>query len=196
MNIIYKLTKSVFIAACITLILSSMNFAQVANYTFTQTADTYTPITGGTVLWSGSFDESYPLQSPIPTFNFDGVDRTSLYVSANGFITFGAAPAGSNYTPISSTATYNGAVSPFGRDLNNGASGTPEVRYEQVGNEFVVQWQDVRRYNIAGELISFQVRLNSSNNSIKIVYGGTITPGVKYFISTGRIKRSKQYFCY
>ncbi len=43
MNIIYKLTKSVFIAACITLILSSMNFAQVANYTFTQTADTYTP---------------------------------------------------------------------------------------------------------------------------------------------------------
>ena len=66
---------------------------------------------------------------------------------------------------------------PFGRDLNNGASGTPEVRYEQVGNEFVVQWQDVRRYNITGELMSFQVRLNSSNNTIKIVYGGTITPG-------------------
>ena len=39
-----------------------MNFAQVANYTFTQTADTYTPITGGTVLFSGSFDENISLQ--------------------------------------------------------------------------------------------------------------------------------------
>jgi hypothetical protein len=155
-----------------------MNFAQVANYTFTQTADTYTPITGGTVLFSGSFDENISAAIPIPTFNFDGVDRTSLYVSANGFLTFGTAPTGTNYTPISSTATYTGAISPFARDLNNGASGTPEIRYEQVGNEFVVQWQDVRRYNIAGELLSFQVRLNSSNNSIKIVYGGTITPGV------------------
>src|SRR5574338_551299 len=175
MNILYKLIKSVFIAACITLILTSMNFAQVANYTFTQTVDTYTPITGGTVLWSGTFDDEFSGAITIPAFNFDGTDRTSLYVSANGYITFGSTSLG--YTPISSTTASPGVISPFGRDLNYGASGVPEVRYEQIANEFVVQWQDVRRYNVTGELLSFQVRLNSSNNSIKIVYGGTITPG-------------------
>ncbi|MCU0370761.1 MAG: hypothetical protein MUC31_05055, partial [Bacteroidales bacterium] len=156
---------------------SFISLAQVNEYYFTQQNLSYTEITGGTSLWSGTFDNEVSEAITIPSFTFDGVAYTSLYVSANGFITFGTAPAAGNYTPISSTATYSGAVSGFGRDVAQAESGSPAVRYEQVGNEFVIQWKDIRRKSIAGEIISFQVRLNTSNNYVYIIYGGTIAPG-------------------
>ncbi|MDX9906188.1 MAG: BNR-repeat neuraminidase N-terminal domain-containing protein, partial [Bacteroidales bacterium] len=159
------------------LVISLFANAQVAEYYFTQQNGTYTEITGGTELWATTFDNEVSGAVTIPSFTYDGTVYTSIYISANGFITFGIASAGNNYTPISSTAAYTGAVSAFGRDLNQAASGSPSVRYEQIGTEFVIQWKDVRRKDLSGEIISFQVRLNTSNNYIKVVYGGTITPG-------------------
>ena len=81
-----------------------VSHAQVAEYYFTQQNFTYTEITGGTVLWSGTFDNEVSGEITIPSFTFNGTDYTSLYVSANGFITFGSAPTATNYTPISNTA--------------------------------------------------------------------------------------------
>jgi len=159
------------------LLISMVSRAQVAEYFFIQVNSTYTEITGGTALWSGTFNDEVSGEITIPSFTYDGSVYTSLYISANGFITFGSAPTATNYTPISNSATYNGAISGFGRDLNQAATGSPAVRYEQVGNEFVIQWKDVRRKDIASEVISFQVRLNTSNNYISVIYGGTITPG-------------------
>ncbi len=178
MNIIYKLPKSLFIAACITLILTSMNFAQVANYAFSQTAGTYTEITGGTALYTGTFDDGLSAPINIPPFLYDGNIYTSLTINANGHIAFGNYTSTTNYTPLSSTTNATGGiVAGFGRDLNNAASGSPEIRYELIGNEFIVQYKDVRRYNVTGEIFSFQIKLNTSSNAISIVYGGTITPG-------------------
>ncbi|HEX9740774.1 MAG TPA: hypothetical protein VGA29_08360, partial [Ignavibacteriaceae bacterium] len=123
------------------------SFSQVATkYTFNQTAESYTAITGGTVLWSATFDDEVSDAITIPPFLYDGRQYTSLFVTANGFVTFGEAPLGTNYTPNSNTATYPGSVAAFGRDVNQAETGSPEVRYEQVGNEFVIQWQDVRRF--------------------------------------------------
>ncbi len=156
-------------------VFSQDTFSQASGYGFTQTAGTYTPITGGTVLWSGTFDDEFSTAITIPSFQFNGTAYTTLYISANGYATLGTVSMG--YAPISSTSVSPGVFSAFGRDLNQATTGTPEVRYEQVGNEFIIQWQDVRRYNIAGEIFSVQLRLNTSNNSIKFVYGGTITPG-------------------
>jgi hypothetical protein len=161
----------------ILLLISMISHAQVSEYYFTQQNLTYTEITGGTVLWSGTFDNEVSGEIAIPSFTFNGTAYTSLYVSANGFITFGLAPAATNYTPINNTATYAGAISAFGRDLNQAGTGSPEVRYQLSGNEFVIQWKDVRRKDIASEIISFQVRLNTSNNYVYIIFGGTITPG-------------------
>ncbi len=93
----FKLISVVFLLA----VFSQNGFAQASGYGFTQTAGTYTAITGGTVLWSGTFDENISAAITIPTFIYDGVARTSLYVTANGFITFGLAPTGTNYSPIS-----------------------------------------------------------------------------------------------
>ncbi|MCF8459455.1 MAG: T9SS type A sorting domain-containing protein [Flavobacteriales bacterium] len=153
--------------------------AQVAStYTFSQTAGTYTPITGGTVYLSGTFDDGNSGAITIPSFTYDGNAYTSLGINANGHIAFGTYTSTGNYTPISSaTNATGGIISAFGADLNNAASGSPEIRYELVGNEFVVQFQDVRRYGIAGEIISFQIRLNTLTNVIQVVYGGTIAPG-------------------
>jgi len=161
----------------IMLICSIISHAQVTEYFFTQQNLAYTEMTGGTVLWSGTFDNEVSGEITIPAFTFNGTTYTSLFVSANGFVTFGIAPAATNYTPISNAAIYTGAISAFGRDLNQAGTGSPEVRYQQSGNEFVIQWKDIRRKDIASEIISFQVRLNTSNNYVFIVFGGTITPG-------------------
>ena len=153
--------------------------AQVASlYTFSTSAGTYTTITGGTQLYVTTFDDGVSSAVTIPSFNFNGTAYTSIRISTNGFITFGTtAPNTTDYTPISGSTGYSGAVSAFAYDLNNAATGTPEIRYQTVGSEFIIQWQDVRRYNIASERISCQIRLNTSTNAISIVYGGTITPG-------------------
>ncbi|MBE0663291.1 MAG: choice-of-anchor J domain-containing protein [Bacteroidales bacterium] len=169
--------KKLFVFAVVSFAYLLVARSQVAEYSFKQEALTYTEITGGTVLWSGTFDNEVSGEITIPSFVFNATAYTSIFVSANGFITFGTVPTGTLYTPISSSVAYEGAISAFGRDLTNSEGGAPAVRYQQVGNEFVIQWKDVRRKSIAGEIISFQIRLNATNNFISIVYGGTISPG-------------------
>lgn len=155
--------------------------SQVATtYNFSQSVGTYTPITGGTVIAStgmGNMDDDV-IGITIPAFSFDGVSYTSAYVHTNGYLTFGSV-SDLDYAPISSTYAYAGVISAFGADLNQAqaAAGTRNISTLQVGNEFVIQWQNVRRYAIAGERISFQIRLNTVTNAINIVYGGTIIPG-------------------
>jgi len=169
--------KKIYTLIISVMMISSISHAQVAGYYFTQENLTYSEINGGTSLWSGAFDDEVSGAITIPSFTFDGNAYTSIYVSANGFITFGIPPQSNTYLPISATESYAGSVSAFGRDLVHATTGSPAIRYEQVGNEFVIQWKDLRRKNIASEIISFQVRLNTSNNYIQVVYGGTITPG-------------------
>jgi hypothetical protein len=174
--------ESILIKARITKILFSVLIfsfsgqSQVSSlYTFATSAGTYTAITGGTAIYSTTFDDGVT-NVTIPSFNFNGTNYTSANISTNGFITFGAtAPAANYYNPISGTTAYSGAISAFGNDLTNASAGTREIRYQTVGSEFIIQWQEVCRYTVA-DRISFQIRLNTSTNAISIVYGGTITP--------------------
>jgi hypothetical protein len=155
----------------------NVSWSQVAgSYTFTQTAGTYSAITGGTVFQSGStLDDQVSAAITIPSFSFNGTAYTSIRISTNGFITFGTtAPTASTYGPLSATTTYAGAVAAFGQDLQGNATG--EIRYEQVGSNFVIQFKDMRRYLVTGEVLNFQIILVTSNNSISVVYG-TMTPG-------------------
>lgn len=117
------------ITASAMLVLASAASAQVAiSYSFSQSVGSYVPITGGTVLavangttGAASLDDvNYAVTLPF-TFTFDNGPQTQIQVSTNGFLTFGATvPGTSNYTPISSTTAYAGAVSAFGRDLQGG----------------------------------------------------------------------------
>jgi len=158
---------------------SSHSFCQVSSNSFAQSTGTFTAITGGTVLWSGTFDENVSSAITIPSFTFNCIAYTEVYVSSNGFISFGSAPSSNDYFPISGSGSSAGIISAFGADLNNAANGggaTQEVRYQNVSasNEFVIQWRDVKRFSVTGERVSFQIRLNYSTNAFKIIYGGTI----------------------
>lgn len=149
--------------------------AQVATfYSFQQTNESFAYITGGTRLNAtlNSFDDQVYTVT-IPEFFFDGAFRTTMFVSANGFITFGAAPSGGNYTPLSSSAGYAGAISAFGCNLVNAGSGTREIRWQQVGNEVVVQWRGARRSGVSGETFDFQIRLNTANGEVVMRYNAS-----------------------
>jgi len=150
--------------------------AQVSLYSFSQSVGTYTPLTGGTVLESGSFDDDH-FTVTIPSFRYDGVDYTSMNVSLNGFVALGSVDP-TVYHPISDGSTDPGGyIAPFGCDLRSALSGSPEVRWATVGNEVVVQWKDLRRYDAnAAEVINFQLRLNTVTNGIRVMYGAC-TPG-------------------
>lgn len=158
--------------------------AQVSAYTFAQSLGTYADITGGTVLATGSAydDNSYSVTLPF-TFTFNGAGQTQVYVSSNGFITFGATdPTGTTYAPISSTLAYAGAVSAWGTDANGFTAiggRTSEIRWETIGtapNRIIVfQWKDTRsQYSTSATLVpyvNYQIRLFESNSQVQVMYG-------------------------
>ena len=182
--------------------------AQVRNYGFTQTQETYQEITDGTVIanatgaaYGNSFDDLI-LNLPAGTipfnFQFNDVTYTGCNVSTNGFITFGAtAPTASLYSPISGTAAYQGAISAWGGDINGAytETTTSNISWKVVGSspnrEFVIQYKNIRPYrdtsinNVYG--FNFQIRLLESSNQIKIVYG----PG-NYFVGSTSIAESPE----
>lgn len=168
--------KKLFILCAVLFALSSLSWAQVSGYSFASSSGTYTALSSETVLWSATFDDEVSSSITIPSFTFNGTPYTTMYVSANGWLTLGTtAPSG--YSPISGTGTYSAAISPYGNDLQQAGSGTPQVSYNtNDGGEIVVQWQDARRYgtSYSTHSLSFQARLNPTTGVIKFVYGGTI----------------------
>jgi len=148
-----------------------ISYSQVQNYTFLSSLGSYTPITGGTVLVSGTFD-GFNSPSIALAFNYNCVSVTSIKINADGHIGLGTYTSSSNYMPLSSNINGSiGILSAFGRDLSSSNVGAPEIRYQTIGNEFIAQWSDVRRSGTTGERINFQIRINTSTNVISYVYG-------------------------
>ncbi|MCE3074922.1 Ig-like domain-containing protein [Chryseobacterium gwangjuense] len=180
------------IALCSLFLLGSHSFvnAQAKAYSFAQSTGTFTALTAGTVLatatgtsGTASLYQVTPYDVTLPfNFNYNGTVYSSIKVSSNGYITFGTtAPGTSNSTPISSTETYNGAVSVFGKSLNTFASLggiTGDIRTDVVGTapnrEMVVQWTNFRpaysTSTTSAYAFSFQIRLKETTNVINMVY--------------------------
>jgi hypothetical protein len=177
--------------------------AQVNLYTFSQANGTYTPITSGTVPtyiaaptvpmvntvtttdpYPGPTDDAVSSAVTIPfAFTFNGVAYTVVRLSSNGFLAFGTTPtpATGNYTPLSATTAYGGAVSALGSDLAgaHSAGNLGEVRYETLGispnRTFVAQWSnfvriDPNTFAYQPDNLNFQIRLNETTNTVDIVY--------------------------
>jgi hypothetical protein len=159
--------------------------AQVSKYTFSSSVGTYTPVTGGTVWLSGNTIAT-DIVSPEITlpfvFNFNNRDYTSIRINPNGYFQLGTAfssPSGLTYfplsTPVGNTASlYEGAISAAGTDLENSTMtvAKAEIRYENIGNEFVVQFKDVAgKFYPSTNRMNFQVRLQQTTNKIIFVYG-------------------------
>jgi hypothetical protein len=158
------------------LLIANISIAQtVARYNFSENTASYTAITGGTSYATGVDNGVYGGTAnliPFP-FVFNGTAYTTFYVSSNGFITLGntSVPSGTNYTPISNSATTsNNVIAALGTNLRS------DVRYEVVGSspnrEAVIQWSNatsVAAFSPDG--LRFQIRLFETSHTIKIVYG-------------------------
>lgn len=138
-----------------------------------------------------------PLTLPF-TFNFGGSNYNGIFISLNGFITFGSSPSLLNVTPISSSETYSGAISLFGTDLDLvPASTSRNVSYITVGalgsRIFKVQWNVKRSNNTAGpasdaDLVRDfigQIWLYEGTNVIEMHYA--INTTTSSFLSTPQI---------
>lgn len=95
-------------------------------------------------------------------FNFDfyGNDKSQVYISSNGLLTFSSITS-NIYTnsSIPASAIPNELIAPFWDDLDGTAQGT--VHYKQDGNRFIVQFTNWQRYSVSGSL-TFQIVLQSN----------------------------------
>lgn len=163
------------------LVVSSLCFfgsarAQVSSYTFSQSSGTYAAISGGTVAASGTALDDGVVSVTLPTaFAYNGSSIATVGFSANGYLIMGNATSHGNSNPLSSTVSSNGVISVLGMDLVANAT-TSEQRWQQIGNEIIFQWKEFKRYNstpFSNEVVSFQIRLNTSTGSINFIYDGS-----------------------
>lgn len=177
---------------CLVVFLFSGQKGQAQNvatdYAFVQsTGVTYTPITTGTTVISGTFSAitawsaAANTQVTLPfTFVYNNINYTNVYISDNGFIALGATSPGlvGFTTPISSGA-HTAAIAGYAMDLR-GAIPTAKVSYETIGSPgsytFVVQYEDVQRFGggpptaLRDGLMNFQIRLNEADGSVEVIY--------------------------
>lgn len=148
-------------AALVAVFISGGLTAQVANYSFTQSNGTYTPISGGTVLGTTTSDDQRFLDPAVPegttltytgpgfdigfAFYFNGIAFDRIGINNNGWIAFGQSAISpsvdlntySSFEPLSSTAINNpdylrNRVAAFGRDIQ--AQEGAELRIETIGS--------------------------------------------------------------
>ena len=171
---------------------TNFSYSQVSSYTFSQSIIGYTPLTGTpNIAYASPWNDhttGATFQATIPfPFTFDNVTGiTQLYISPNGFITFGATqPITNNYTPISNNTLYTGLVSALGIDLKSNGN---DVVYDVVGvapnRTFVIEWINAERVIAPGNF-DFQIRLNESDNSIELSYGSCNPTGANGFVEVG-----------
>lgn len=106
--------------------------AQIANYQFSQSTNSYTEISGGTIMGTTSNDdnrfENIPISFP---YIYNGISCTALSVNTNGFVQMAATSVQTSNNAISNTTTTN-AIAILSRDLKGKASGS-ELMYKVEG---------------------------------------------------------------
>ena len=171
-----------FLAFSAMIMASGSILGQVSlSYTFSSTSGTYTALSSSTTLFSPTWNNDVSSVTIPFNFIFNGTYYNSCYVSTNGFITFGSTTPTNNYSPISSSESYSGAISAFGRDLASSTSGN-NIVYGTEGTApsrtFVIQWINAQRYynsSLRNGNYNFQIRLSEGTNVIQIKYGSCST---------------------
>lgn len=153
------------------LVLGMRSKAQTAaSYGFTSSSGTYTAISGGTLLSSGTSMDDARFSVTIPSFTYLGVAYTTVWASENGYIQFGTtAPTTSMRSYLSSTETAAlSGVSAFSRDLAGRA--TASLRTQTIGSEVIFQWANMTNFASTAQTYTFQIRLNTVTGEIRVVY--------------------------
>lgn len=152
-------------------------------YGFAQSTGTYTPLSANRTIWQSGATIGTDLVSgaiPLPSpFTYNNQKYTSVYISNNGFITFGIPASSTTYTGLSSDispTTYDGAFAGFAANLRHANTATSEIAYETVGSKFIVQFTDVQGNSASSaQLLNFQIQLDLNAKTIAIVYGNCVS---------------------
>ena len=107
-------------------------------------------------------DESKSVALPFD-FNFYGETYDAIDISSNGYLTFGDNGTEYQNSGITDTYSVSNFIAPFWDDLNPAYGGAIYHHYDAEQNQFIVQYQDVARYEVEGSL-TFQAILNSDGS--------------------------------
>lgn len=133
----------------------------------------------GTALSLG--DDAYA-EIPIGfNFKFYGLDYTSIKISSNGYLTFGAYPIYFINLPIPSAYQPNNMIAPLWDDLNPSKGG--KVYYMLTGTApnraLTIEWYQVPRFLNIGTS-TFEVTLYETNNEVLFQYQDVFFEDVNY----------------
>lgn len=137
-------------------------------------APTFTDIsTTGAVIGNSGDDVIVTLNDaalPGFAFPFYGTTYSSVSISSNGLITFGAGNSSHSNTDLT-TAPATPAIAVLWDDLELAAGGL-RARLDGSGNNqrLIVQWNNIHYLDNPADPITFQVILNESDGSIEINY--------------------------
>ena len=117
-------------------------------------------------------------------WSFHGVPVTSLKVSSNGYVRVDGGTALEYLNAaIPSAVEPNGFIAPFWDDLNPSVAGAA-VRAAVVGSapsrKFVVSWDAVPIYAVAGNTISVQLVLEEGNTNVVMNYRDVLVGSAVY----------------
>lgn len=131
----------------------------------------------------------------IPSFTYNGVTYTNARVGNDGILVLGtssgsilyinsALPQGIGATAGASSGIITGsgnsvaAICAYWDDLDI-VSGLTSVKTQTVGDKFIIQWTDERKFGVTNNgTITFQIQLELSTGKIHIVYrDATYTDG-------------------
>ncbi len=123
--------------------------------------------TTGTLMSSiSSCDDCFQAQGLSFAFPFYGASFNSLYVSSNGYLTFGTGSSNLGNYPLPSTSMPTNLVSAFFDDLLPSATG--DIYFQDFGDSAIIQFQTVAFYSGSGT-VTFQMVLHS-NGTIFMYY--------------------------
>ena len=113
-----------------------------------------------------SDDDSASVALPF-NFDFYGEANDTVNISANGYLTFGDDDTDYDYQNYAIASSYNlsNFIAPFWDDLNPGYSGSVYHHYDAEQDRFIVQYQDVARYEVEGSL-TFQTILDADGSIV------------------------------
>jgi beta propeller repeat protein len=119
--------------------------------------------TTGTKLNLG--DDDYTEVALPFNFSFYGEEYNSVKISSNGYLTFGNDATNYYNSWLPSSYDANNLIAPFWDDLSPNVGGSIYYYYNPTEEQFIVQYQDVPRYEVEGSL-TFQTILNSDGTLV------------------------------
>ncbi|MBI4770942.1 MAG: S-layer homology domain-containing protein, partial [Chloroflexi bacterium] len=132
-------------------------------------------VSGGTVV---AASDDTPQQVNLPfTFTFYGLPYASLYVSPNGYLSFGQGYTNYDGFQIPNPASPNNTIYAFARDLQPDGGENGNVYYRQLdANRVGVEWRQAYVRGTGRTVFyTFQAILDRSDNSILLQYQNVLS---------------------